>query len=247
MTGNLILITGKATTGKTYSLKDLPEQDKVLYLNLESAKRLPFPNKFKTEIITQPVSELVGEGCYLRQAEAHPDKIKTVVIDSLTSLMELYETRYIKTATNTQQAWGTYSDFFINLINYEVPRLIKVGINVIVIAHIADKYNENELAIETMIPLKGAIGKKGAEAYFENMVSTKKMKLKELEAYQNDLLHITEDDKELGFKHVFQTRLTKDTVNERLRENRDMWSKNETFIDNNITYVIDRLHAFYGD
>ena len=98
-----------------------------------------------------------------------------------------------------------------------------------------------------MIPLKGAIGKKGAEAYFENMVSTKKMKLKELEAYQNDLLHITEDDKELGFKHVFQTRLTKDTVNERLRENRDMWSKNETFIDNNITYVIDRLHAFYGD
>ena len=59
--------------------------------------------------------------------------------------------------------------------------------------------------------------------------------------------NITEDDIELGFKNVFQTRLTKDTVNERLRENRNMWKKNETFIDNNIDIVLNRLNEFYGE
>lgn len=247
MTGKLVLITGKSTTGKSYSLSGLKEQEKVLYLNCEAGKNLPFKNSFKREIITAPLTELVGEGCFLRQAEKHPDKINTVVIDSLTFLMDMYETKYIKTATNTQQAWGTYADFFINLLNQEIPRLIKVGINVIVTAHVADRYNESELAVETSIPIKGSIGKKGAEAFFENMVSTKKMKIKDLEAYKNDNLHITEDDIELGFKNVFQTRLTKDTVNERLRENRNMWKKNETFIDNDISIVLNRLNEFYGE
>lgn len=247
MTGKLVLITGKSTTGKSYSLEHLNEPNKVLYLNCEAGKLLPFKNTFKREIITAPLTELIGDGSFLRQASNHPDKIKTVVLDSLTFLMDMYETKYIKTATNTQQAWGTYADFFINLLNQEIPLLIKAGINVIVTAHVADRYNESELAVETSIPIKGSIGKKGAEAFFENMVSTKKMKLKDLEGYENDLLHITEDDKELGFKHVFQTRLTKDTVNERLRENRNMWKRNETFIDNDIQLVLNRINEFYGE
>ena len=46
------------------------------------------------------------------------------------------------------------------------------------------------------------------------MGAAKKMPLTELEDYKSDLLSITEEDEMLGYKHVFQTRLTKTTVGE---------------------------------
>ena len=48
-------------------------------------------------------------------------------------------------------------------------------------------------------------------------MATKKVPVKVLKNFQNDLLVITEEEEELGFKHVFQTRLTKDSVGERIR------------------------------
>lgn len=78
------------------------------------------------------------------------------------------------------------------------------------------------------------------------MITAKKMPLKNLEEYQNELLIITEDEQDLGYKHVFQTRLTKDTINERIRSGMGMWSKKETFIDNNLQFVINRLHEYYN-
>ena len=71
--------------------------------------------------------------------------------------------------------------------------------------------------------------------------------LENLKDYSSDLLHITERDEELGYKHVIQTRLTKETVNERLRSPEDMWSKNETYIDGNVQLVLDRMNEFYGE
>jgi len=58
-------------------------------------------------------------------------------------------------------------------------------------------------------------------------------------------LNFTKDEKELGVKHVFQTRRTKATVHERIKAPLDMWDKSETFIDNNIQYVIDKLNTYY--
>ena len=82
---------------------------------------------------------------------------------------------------------------------------------------------------------------------FSVVVSTKKMKLKDLEKYKNDLLTITEDDEDVGFKYVFQTRLTKDTVNERIRAPEGMWARNETFIDNDVSLVLNRIHEHYAE
>ena len=246
-TGKLLMVVGKSTCGKSYSLKGLKNPDKVAYLNAESGKNLPFRNTFKRYIITEPKTELLGAGCWLEQIAQHPDKIETVVIDSLTFLMDMYEVKYVKTAQNTQQAWGTYADFFINIMNQQVPKLIKAGINVIIIAHTADTFNEKEMSIDVAVPLKGAIGKKGAEAFFNDIVACKKIKLENLKDYSSDLLHITERDEELGYKHVIQTRLTKETVNERLRSPEDMWSKNETYIDGNVQLVLDRMNEFYGE
>ncbi len=63
---------------------------------------------------------------------------------------------------------------------------------------------------------------------------------------KSDLFTITPEDEIVGFKYVFQTRLTKETVNERIRSPVGMWDLNETFIDNNLQNVLDRLHKFYG-
>jgi hypothetical protein len=57
---------------------------------------------------------------------------------------------------------------------------------------------------------------------------------------------ITPEEEMLGFKHVFQTKLTKDTVGERIRSPLGMWSTPETFIDNNIQLVLERLKDYYA-
>lgn len=79
------------------------------------------------------------------------------------------------------------------------------------------------------------------------VISTKRVPTKSLKNYENSMLNITEDDEEDGFKHVFQTRLTKDTINERIRGPMAMWDRSETYIDNDIGHVIKRLQEYYGD
>jgi hypothetical protein len=60
------------------------------------------------------------------------------------------------------------------------------------------------------------------------------------------LLKITPEEEALGFKYVFQTKLTKESVNERLRGPMGLWSTKETFIDNDVQLVLDRLQKFYS-
>ena len=73
------------------------------------------------------------------------------------------------------------------------------------------------------------------------------MSLKDLEPYKNDMLHITEDEELLGFKYVFQTRLTKQTLGERIRSPMGMFSKEETFIDNDAQTLLDHLKDYYNN
>jgi len=118
--------------------------------------------------------------------------------------------------------------------------------NVLFLAHTADKMNTGEMIIETTVPVKGSLKNNGIESYFSQVVAAKKMTIKALAAYQSPLLVITPEEEALGFKHVFQTRLTKDTVNERLRGPMGMWDVNETYIDNNMQLVFDRLREYYA-
>ena len=52
---DLVLIAGASSSGKSASLMSLENQEGVLYLNCESGKRLPFPNKFDKHTITDPL------------------------------------------------------------------------------------------------------------------------------------------------------------------------------------------------
>ena len=117
---------------------------------------------------------------------------------------------------------------------------------VIITAHTHTIYDEANMAMEVKVPVKGALAKNGIESYFSIVLSTKKVAIKDLEKYESAYLNITEEEEILGFKYCFQTRLTKETVTERIRAPMGMFTVKETFIDNNVQFVLDRLNEYYS-
>lgn len=111
--------------------------------------------------------------------------------------------------------------------------------------HVQDVYDEKALETKTFIPVKGSLTKNGLEAYFSTIVAAKKISIKELEKYGSKMLTITDEEKELGYKHVFQTRPTKTTYGERIRSPMGMFDKSETYIDNDAQLLLDHLTEFY--
>lgn len=235
---HLILLGGKSATGKSASLMGLEKPEGVVYANCEAGKKLPFKAKFKEFIITDPLQ--INE--MFEWAEAQPH-VHTIVIDSLTYLLDMYESVYVLNATNGMKAWGDFAQYYKNLMQQYVAKSTK---NVIFIAHTADTMNESEMVMETKIPVKGSLKNNGIESYFTVVIASKKVQLKTLKDYSSPLLTITPEEEALGFKYVFQCKLTKDTVNERLRGPLGLFSTKETYIDNNIQLVINRLREYYA-
>jgi len=239
MNNNLVLLCGKSATGKSASLQMLKNPEGVMYLNCENNKKLPFKSKFKEFTITDPTD--VPDAIDSVKGDK---KIHTIVIDSLTYLMDMYESTKVLTSTNTMKAWGSYAQFMKNMMAQNVGNSDK---NIIFIAHTSDIFNESEMVNETMVKVKGSLMNTGIESYFSTVIACKKLGNKRLEGYKSPLLTYNEEEKELEFKYVFQTKLTKDTVNERIRSPMRMWSTQETYIDNNLQSILDRLHEYYDE
>lgn len=234
----LVLVTGKSTAGKSMSLMNLKDPGGVMYLNCEAGKRLPFPAKFDQYKIVDPVQVYEAFQAAENMANCH-----TIVIDSQTYLMDMYETIYVTDSTNTMAAWGKFSQYFKNLMQSYVAQSSK---NVIFTAHSMDVLNESEMIMETKVPVKGSLKNNGIESYFSVVIAAKRMSLKKLESYSSPLLTISDEEQMLGYKYVFQTRVTKETVNERLRGPLGLFAVNESFIDNDMQLVLDRLQDYYG-
>ena len=239
MNNNLVLLCGKSATGKSASLQMLKNPEGVMYLNCENNKKLPFKSKFKEFTITDPTD--VPDAIDSVKGDK---KIHTIVIDSLTYLMDMYESTKVLTSTNTMKAWGSYAQFMKNMMAQNVGNSDK---NIIFIAHTSDIFNESEMVNETMVKVKGSLMNTGIESYFSTVIACKKLGNKRLEGYKSPLLTYNEEEKELEFKYVFQTKLTKDTVNERIRSPMRMWSTQETYIDNDLQSILDRLHEYYDE
>lgn len=94
----LVLLVGKSAAGKSAALRNIKDPEGVMYLNCESNKRLPFPAKFKQFSITDPLQ--VEEAF---QAAEGMDDIHTIVIDSLTYLMDMFESLYVLGSANTMK------------------------------------------------------------------------------------------------------------------------------------------------
>ena len=234
---HLILLCGKSATGKSASLMGLENQEGVMYLNCEAGKKLPFKAKFKQYTITDPLQ--INEAF---DAAEKMEGIHTIVVDSLTYLLDMYESVYVLNATNGMKAWGDFAQYFKTLMQQYVAKSTK---NVIFIAHTSDTMNESEMIMETKVPVKGSLKNNGIESYFTIVLASKKVTLKTLKDYKSDLLTITPEEEALGYKYVFQTKLTKETVNERLRGPLGLWDTKETYIDNNVQLVMNRLHEYY--
>lgn len=235
----MALIVGQSAQGKSMSLQTLKKPKGVMYLNTESNKKLPFDNcKFQQYTITEP-GEVEEAFVY---AKDNSDEFHTIVIDTFTFLMEMYETQVINTAKDTREAWGQYAQYIKRIMHNHIPQSPQ---NILILAHAAPKFNEDEETINVAVPIKGSIGRTGFESFFSCVVAAKVKTLKELEDYENDLLTYNEDEEELGIKHVFQTKLTKRSLNEKLRGPLNMWSKQETYINNDAQALIDRLRKYY--
>lgn len=233
----LVLICGESATGKSACLRNL---ENVLYINCESGKKLPFkPKNFKSLVITDPYQVYQA----FEQAETLTN-YPTIVVDGLNYLMDMFESVYIVNSTNGMKAWSDYSQFFKNLMQQYIAASSK---NVIITAHTRTVFNETAAAMETKVPIKGALANQGVESYFSCVIATKKVKLAALENYQNSLLHISDRDTAVGYKHVFQTNITKETVQERMRSPMGLFTDQETFIDNDASLVLKRLHEYYAE
>ena len=236
---HLVLISGKSSSGKSASLMAVDNPEGVMYLNCENGKKLPFKSKFKELTVTDP--DQVYQA--FSEAEKMPD-VHTIVIDTLTYLMDMYESTKVLNATNTMQAWGQYAQFMKQLMSQIVAKSTK---NVVFLAHTSDVLNEAEMINETLVKVKGSLMNQGIESFFTTVISTKKLPLTKLDdkVAKSPAYAVTAEDKALGFKYVYQTRLTKETVNERIRAPMGMWNVKETYTDNNLQNVINRLHEYY--
>lgn len=234
----LVLISGESATGKSASLMNLPNQERVMYLNCEAGKRLPFRNNFQPFTITDPLQ--VYEA--FDHANGNPD-FDVIVIDTLTFLMEMFESQYVLPSTNTMQAWGQYGQFFKTLMQDKVASSDK---SVIVLAHTKSELDESTHEMRTSVPIKGALKNNGVESYFSTVVSTKKVSLKQIEGTDQSLINITPQDEMLEYKHVFQTQLTRDTRNERIRSPMGMFNADQFYMDNDAGLLLSHLNEYYA-
>lgn len=233
-----VLIAGESAAGKSASLRNLKNPEGVLYLNCEVNKPLPFPNKFFNHSISDPQDIFP----ILDDVE-NQDDIHTVVIDSLTFLMDMVETQYVN-QMDGYDGWAFYSDFFKKLM-YE-----HIGVSskrILVLAHTLDILDKDK-NLKTQVPIKGALKNNGVESFFTTVIYATKASVKDLmENYSkdNDLLHISEEEELLGYKHVFQTKITRKTIHSRIRSPMGLFTKEQTFMDNDAELLLTHMHQFY--
>lgn len=234
---NIILITGKPSSGKSSSLRNIPDPSTVAYINTD-LKELPLrnANQFQSVNITD-AADIPDFILNVEEAKG----VSMGVLDTLTFAMDMFESQYVLTSTNTQKAWGDYAQYYKKFIHN-----IKAGTkDYIIFAHEKDIYNESELVMETKVPVKGAVGARGVEADFTIILAAKKVPIKKLVGYENGLLSITDEEEEDGFKYVFQTRATKETVGEKMRSPMGLWTRSQLYIDNDVNMVLNHVKDYY--
>lgn len=240
----LILIMGESATGKSASLMNIPDQENWVYLNFEGGKEIPFPNDFPTNEEGSNAGYIISDTDQVNEALEHVKEdpsITGVIFDTITFMMDMYESQNIYESEDSRQGWQDYAQFFKQLMQKKIAEL---GKPVIMLAH-SVREKDGLTKSKSLVPIKGSLKDRGLEAFFTTVVAAKKVNISELDKYQNDMLHITEMDKILGYKHVFQTMLTADTVGDRIRSPIGMFDVSQTYIDNDTNILLEHIRNYY--
>ena len=64
--------------------------------------------------------------------------------------------------------------------------------------------------------------------------------------FDPEMLHITERDERLGYKHVFQVQPTKEVTGGRIRDLLGMWQDNQIWMDNDVNLLAQHLDKYFG-
>jgi len=107
-----ILIAGESGAGKSSCLRNLRGGEGVLYINCEGGKPLPFKNKFKRVTIDDP-EEIFD---LYQQVIDNPGRFHTIVVDTISFMMDRFESVHVIGSANTMQQWGAYGQFFKTLM-----------------------------------------------------------------------------------------------------------------------------------
>lgn len=232
------LIMGPPANGKSASLRNLKNPKGVVYFNTDR-KDLPF----KAEFMNVPINDPLEILSYMDEiATQSNETCHTIIIDTITFLMDMFETKYVVNAANTQAMWGQYAQFYKQVID----KALAMDKNIIFLAHEKKVMNADDMVLETKVPIKGSVGATGVEANFEVVLSAKKIATTKLEHLDKTELLKNDDEDDIGVMYVFQTKIDKATLNERMRSPMGMWKKEEKYINNDIQSVIDRLNYYYA-
>ena len=232
----VVLICGDAASGKTSSFAELNDSKGIMFLNCEGGGKEPTFNS-EMQVYTIGTPDDVIEAFAV--ADADPD-CHTIVIDGLNYLMDMFYSQNIHGSAIGMAGWADYGQYFRNLMNQTVANSTK---NVIFTAHASKALNEVEGTYETSVPVQGALKGK-IESFFTTIIYAKKLPVGKIKV-KNDMLNIDEDDEASGVKYVFQTKIDKSAISEKIRGPLRMWKANERFIDNNAQHVLDRLNEYY--
>jgi len=238
-----LLICGESGAGKSFSLMGLRDQQGVLYINCEGGKPLPFKNKFANITIDDP-EEIFD---LLDKVEADTSqRYHTVIIDTISFMMNRYESVHVIGSANTMAAWGNYGQFFPKLI---YDHIANHRVFVVMLGHLDAVLNEETGKTDYSVPVKGALKKNGLEAYFTTVLNCRKVNIKDImkDAEEGAALQITDRDRNLGYMHVFQTRTVKATIGDRIRSPWGLFKDPETYINNDAQLVVDRLMKYYAE
>jgi len=238
----VVLIAAPPSMGKSHSLFKFANDPSVAYLNTD-LKDLPFKvPKGGMKVLNIAHAKTALEA--VKDLEANYPEVTTGVLDTVTFLMNRYEAEFVTGDTRPfGAAWQEYAAFY-NDFMLAIKTSLKSWI---ILAHTNTVFKEAEVAYETTVPVRGAVGRIGVEADYNIILTANKKTLEKLEPFMegNSLLTISAREKRLGFKYVFQTDLTSDTLDLKIRSPMGLWKDEELFIDNNISLVVQRLAEYY--
>ena len=228
----MVAIVGGAASGKSASLRNIPNQNKWMYLNAEVNKPLPFTHNFK-EVVATSAKQAVTS---LKAAVKNP-KCEGIIIDTFTALLDMQEMSGKKSAEDGFAAWDQYRDFILTTFQDIVGICDKP---LIVLCHTElTKDVKGRPAIR--IAVKGSLKDRGIESFFTNIVYADCVDIEDLEDFKNPHLSVTDDEEEDECKYVLQTRKTGTGVGLNVRQTMGLWDRKEAYIDNDIMIVLDKL------